>query len=200
MLGRDQGQSGGDGRQRVAAVHRHAHELVEDHAALAGRRVAVGERRDPARGVRRRRRPSRENQIAAGVVRISDPLPAACPERAKCSAAATSQGRPEPRTTRVWLPTSGGPAASQVRNRSNRSASSRPAAVQARGSHQQRHLGVVGELAGRPAHRPAATHLRLRAPGGGGEAGRELAGRPELERRPEGIADRGADECPGDRW
>jgi hypothetical protein len=71
-------------------------------------------------------RPSRANRMAAGVVRISEPLPAACPERAKCSAAAVSQGRPEPSTARVWLPMSGGSAAAQVRNRSNRSASSRP--------------------------------------------------------------------------
>ena len=33
---------------------------------------------------------------------------------------------PEPSTARVWLPMSGGSAAAQVRNRSNRSASSRP--------------------------------------------------------------------------
>jgi hypothetical protein len=46
--------------------------------------------------------PNRENQIAAGVVRMREPLPAAWPERAKCSAAATSHGRPEPRTARVW--------------------------------------------------------------------------------------------------
>src|SRR3954468_22684838 len=64
--------------------------------------------------------------MAAGVLRISEPLPAACPDRAKCSAAATSHGRPEPRTARVWLPTSRGPASSQVRKRWKTSASSRP--------------------------------------------------------------------------
>src|SRR3954454_8275470 len=64
--------------------------------------------------------------MAAGVVRISDPLPAACLDRAKCSGAATSHGRPEPRTARVWLPTSGGPAANHRRNRSKTSASSSP--------------------------------------------------------------------------
>jgi hypothetical protein len=71
-------------------------------------------------------RPSRANRMAAGVVRISEPLPAARPVRRKCSAAAVSQGRPEPRTARVWSPMSGGPASAQRRKRPNRSASSSP--------------------------------------------------------------------------
>ena len=70
--------------------------------------------------------PNRENQIAAGVARISEPLPAARPVVAKCSAAATSHGLPERRTARVWLPMSGGPASAQRTNREKRSASSSP--------------------------------------------------------------------------
>ena len=71
-------------------------------------------------------RPCGAKKTAAGVVRISEPLPAACPDRSKCSAAATSHGRPDPRTARVWLPMSGGFAPAQRRKRSNRSASSSP--------------------------------------------------------------------------
>ena len=140
--------------------------------------------------------PYRENQIAAGVVRISEPLPAARPVRRKCSAAATSHGRPEPRTARVWMPTSGGPAAAHVRKRSNRSASSRPPRSTQGRRHEQRHLRVVGELARLPPGR-AAAHLGLRArgraPGSGprtARAGRTRTVRRARPRRPSRPAPR----------
>ena len=49
---------------------------------------------------------------AVGVARISEPLPA-LPSglRRKCSTAASSHGRPEPSTERVWMPTSAAAAA-----------------------------------------------------------------------------------------
>ena len=71
-------------------------------------------------------RPEWANQIEAGVVRISDPLPAALAPEAKCRAAAWSHGSPECSTAEVWMPTSLGSAEAQRPNRSNMSPSSSP--------------------------------------------------------------------------
>ena len=60
--------------------------------------------------------------INEGVARISEPLPAARGVSVKCSAAATSHGRPERRTARVCLPMSvGARTPSSVRNAGSRS-------------------------------------------------------------------------------
>ena len=56
-----------------------------------------------------------------------------------------------------------------------------------------RHLGVVGELARRPPEAAAADHLADAADDRLGEPGRVLPGRSELERRTERVADGGAD-------
>ena len=125
VLGGDQLERSGDGGQRVAAVERHPHQLVEDRAALAGRRVAVGQRGDPPRRVRRRRGRRAGEPIAAGVVRISDR------SRPRARSGEVLGRGDVPRKPRAedgarLVPTSGGSAAAHVRNRSKRSASSSP--------------------------------------------------------------------------
>jgi ADP-ribose pyrophosphatase YjhB (NUDIX family) len=193
VLGRDERQRRRDRGQRVAAVQRHPHQIVEDRAALAGRRVAVGQGRDapgrvhgrrlaePGEPDRRRRRPH-QRAVARRVARSREvlgggdaPRPAGPEHRAGLVADVRRTGfQPGPEAVEdVGLV--------------------QAAALDQRLRHQQRHLGVVGELAGLPAHATAA-HLGGDAAGGRGEAVAEPAGRAELERRAERVTDRRADQ------
>ena len=69
-----------------------------------------------------------------------------------------------------------------------------PVTVQQGRGEQQRHLGVVGPLAGPPAEPAPAAHLRGQPAGRTEETGGERAGRAELEGCAERVADDGADE------
>ena len=193
VLGGHEGDHGGDLGQQVGAADGAPHEFGGDGRAPAGRRVVVGDR-CLLHGCL--------HALVRGAVEEGQCHGGDAHERAVARTAPERAVRGLGRTVDGGLAQRGAGDDAHI---GGVGCPHRPAREQVGGVHLavlherlgecQRHLRVVGELARPPAEAATAQHLAAPAHDGLRERRAVAPGGLELERRAEGVADGGADEC-----